>query len=200
MRKGEIPQFNEKWWKAARPAVMFTDPGLDRKLKDFEVAEDRFDYDKMLKALAEIRAMAKTCMDKCKPAIHSETIDALKKYPNLIDRKESDVRKKQTEYKQRLAQKAAQQAPPQKFGSQVVIWERDVAAEVRKLYAAKWLDFKGAVVKLKLDDEILDVLEKEDDYATPAYMVDDANDLCKKVVDEIIRKARSFEPALAKGK
>jgi hypothetical protein len=200
MRKGEIPQFSEKWWKAARPAVMFTDPGLDKKLKDFEVAEDRFDYDKMLNALAEIRGMAKICMDKCKPAIHAETIEALKKYPNLIVQKENDVRKKQAEYKQRMAQKAAQQAPPQQFGSPVVIWKRDIAAEVRKQYAAKWLDFKGAVVQLKLDDKILDVLEEEGDYATPAYMVDDANDLCKKTVDEIVRKARSAEPAMAKGK
>jgi hypothetical protein len=55
------------------------------------------------------------------------------------------------------------------------------------------------VVQLKLNEDILDVLEKEEDHATPAFMVDDANELCEKVVDEIIAKARSLEPSLLKG-
>jgi hypothetical protein len=193
MKKGETPQFNEQWWKKARP-LLFTDPGLDKKLKDYEVAEDQFNYDKMLKSLGEIREMAKTIVGKCKD---TDTVEALKKYPNLISQKETEIKKKQIDAKAKESQNG--KPAPQKVGGPVVIWKRDVAEEVKKKYAAKWLDFKGCVVQLKLNEDILDVLEKEEDHATPAFMVDDANELCEKVVDEIIAKARSLEPSLLKG-
>src|ERR1039457_4260718 len=194
MKKGETPQFNEAWWKEGRP-LLFSDPGLDKKLKEYEVAEDQFAYDKMLKSLGEIREMAKTIVGKCKDA---DTVEALKKYPNLISTKETEIKKKIAEAKAKESQNG--NPAPQKMGGPVVIWSRDVAEQVTKKYAAKWLDFKGCVVQLKLNDDILKVLEKEEDHATPAFMVDDANELCDKVVDEIVAKARSLEPGLLKGR
>jgi len=143
--------------------------------------------------------MSKTTIDKCKPAIHADTIEVLKKYPALITVKTTEIKKKQTEAQQR-ATTASSKAPPQKMGGAVVIWKRDVSAEVQKKYPAKWLNWKGAVVQLKLNEDILDVLENEGDHATPAFMVDDANEACDKVVDEIIAKARSYEPLLVSGK
>jgi hypothetical protein len=193
MKKGEIPQFNEAWWKKARP-LLFTDPGLDKKLKDYEVAEDQFAYEKMLKSLGDIREMAKTIVGKCKDA---DTVEAMKKYPNLISTKENEIKKKISEAK---LKESENKPVPQKIGGSVVIWKRDVAEEVKKKYPVKWLDFKGCIVQLKLNDDILDVLEKEGDHATPAFMVDDANELCEKVVDELIAKAKLQEPALKKGK
>jgi hypothetical protein len=175
MKKGETPQFNEQWWKKARP-LLFTDPGLDKKLKDYEVAEDQFNYDKMLKSLGEIREMAKTIVGKCKD---TDTVEALKKYPNLISQKETEIKKKQIEAKAKESQNG--KPAPQKVGGPVVIWKRDVAEEVKKKYAAKWLDFKGCVVALAGADAGVGFKEATNalDYYNTAQGL--ANDLLSEV-------------------
>ena len=53
--------------------------------------------------------------------------------------------------------------------------------------------FSGYEVKLKLNDDILDVLEAEGDYATPQFMVEDAQDLCKVTVEKIVKAGKQVD-------
>ncbi len=198
MKKGDTPELNEQWWLKNRPIrPRFSDPGLDKKLKAYEVAEDRFDYEKMLIALADIRSMAIKTISACKPAFHADSIEeVLKKYPSVIGPKEAAIKKKLVEAKQKAASKSA--VRPQKIGSPVVIWSRTLEDQVKKKNPPDWLSIKGFKFELKINDDILDVLEEEKDHATPAFMAQDAEELFQEVVEEIVAEAKAIEPKVRK--
>ena len=86
------------------------------------------------------------------------------------------------------------------MGKDVVIWKMDVSAEVKKAVDFQWLEtFKGFGLELKLNDDILDVLEAESDFTTPAFMVEDAQEIGKETVDAIVAAAGKIDAA-SKGK
>ncbi|MCZ6837547.1 MAG: hypothetical protein O7G85_17360 [Planctomycetota bacterium] len=191
MKKGATPELNQKWWSKNK-AKTLKKTGLGDALKSYEVAIDLMDDPRALKSLSDVKKKVAGAFGLCKKKekFYSDTIAALKKYPGIIQKEETRLAKKIKE----LTKGGGAAAPPkQKVGKDVVIWKRDIASEVKKIFSPDWLkDWKGTIVQLKLNDDILDVLEKEEDYATPAFMVEDAQDACKKTVTAIAKIAANI--------
>lgn len=197
MKKGATPELRQKWWSKNK-AMTLKKTGLGAALKDYEVAEDLMDYERMLDSLSAVKKKVATAFAACDRKRHAETLEALKKYPSIIQKKETEIKKKIKDEAARAANATA--APKQKVGTKVVIWQRDVAEEVKKKYNPPWMSkFSGYVVKLRLNDDILRVLKAEGDLATPQFMVEDAQDLCAATVEKIIKVGRNAERA-AQGK
>jgi hypothetical protein len=78
--------------------------------------------------------------------------------------------------------------------SRVVIWKRDIDAEVKKVYKCHTLpDIKGFHVQLELSGQILDALEKEKDHRTPALMVEDAQEACAATVAVLAKHLEALD-------
>jgi hypothetical protein len=78
--------------------------------------------------------------------------------------------------------------------SDVVIWKVDLADELKKSYKSKVLpNLKGYGVELTLDDDILDILEKEKDRVTPQRMIEDAQGDCANTVDSLAAKLKALD-------
>jgi len=189
MKKGAVPKLESKWWSKNK-AKTLSKTGLGAALKTYEVAIDQLDEAKAIKALGDVKKKIAIGVTACKKrsSFYSETLAALTKYGPIISKEETRLKKRLQELK------AAAAPPKQKVGKDVVIWKRDVSELVKKQFKPDWLvPWKGAEVKLKLNDDILDVLEKEDDLATPQFMVEDAQDACKSTVAEIVKKAKEID-------
>lgn len=167
--------------------------GLGKALKNFEVAEDMMDYKRMLKALSEVKKKLAVALKACNPKRHKETIAAIKKYPGVIQKREVEIKAK---IKEVAARDAAPEVPKQKVGKSIVIWKKDLGPEVLKKYKPAWVkDLKGYELSLTLNDDLLNILEKEGDYITPQQMVDDANERTKKIVSQMIVEIIKIEDA-----
>ncbi len=188
MKKGAVPELNHKWWSKNKAKTMGK-TGLGNALKDYEVAVERNDPVKMQKALSNVKKKLPVALNACNKKLHAETIAAIKKYPSVIQKAEVALKK-------RIADQASAPAatPKQKVGKNVTIWKWDVSKEVLKKYSPDWLEvFKGFELKLTLNDDILDVLEKEGDLVTPAYMVEDAQAVGKAVVDALVAGLKDID-------
>lgn len=195
MKKNAVPELSQKWWSKNKAKTM-KKSGLGNALKDFEVAEDLMDYDRMLKALSEVKKKVVVALQGCNEKAHAETIAALKKYPGVIQKRETEIKAKQKEV---AARAPAQDAPKQKLGKSVVIWKKDLGADLLKLYKPAWVkDIKGYEFKLTLNEDLLDVLEAEGDLVTPQQMVDDANELTKKLLSALVKLMKQVEAAADK--
>lgn len=193
MKKGAIPELNQKWWSKNKAKTMGKS-GLGKALKDFEVAEEVNDPAKMLKALSEVKKKLAVALKACNEKMHKDTIAAIKKYPGIIQKRETEIKKKMA------AAPSGGAAPKQKIGKDVTVWKRDISKEVLKVYSPDWLEtFRGFELKLTLNDDILDVLEAEGDLVTPAYMVEDAQKVGKAVIASIVQTMKKIDAA-SKGK
>lgn len=193
MKKGATPELSQKWWSKNK-ATTLSKTGLGAALTRYEVAvDDKFNFDKQLKELKGVNALVKKAVGKCNKKLHAETLAALGKYPDIIKKKAKELQAKKDADDKKKA--AGGSAPlKQKVGKGVTIWKRDITQEVKKKYKGPVLKkFSGYAVALTLNDDILDVLEDEGDYATPAFMVEDAQKLCKATVDNIAKKAQIVE-------
>ncbi len=198
MKKNAVPELNYKWWKKNK-AVTMKSSGLGKALTLFEAAEDQMDWDKALKALSEVKKKVVVAIGCCNKKLHAETIAALKKYPSVIQKKETELKAKKKAAEDRA--KAPTTAPKQKVGKSVVIWSRDIGAEALKKYKAKNIkQVKGYELKLTLNDDILDVLEEEGDLVTPAYMAEDAEKLGQKAIADVVGLLKKFDEAYEKAK
>lgn len=196
MKKNAIPELNYKWWKKNKAKTMKTS-GLGKTLTAFEVAEDQMDWAKALKALSEVKKKIVPAISACDSKLHSDTIAALKKYTGVIQKKEVELKGKQAAQAKRDAAPAP--VAKQKVGKDVVIWSRDIGVEALKKYKAKNINsLKGYVLKLKLNDDILDVLEAEGDLVTPAYMAEDAEKLGQKLIGDLAIMLKKFDAAYDK--
>ena len=195
MKKNAVPELNQKWWSKNK-AKTLKKTGLGKALKDFEVAEELMDHDRMLTALSDVKKKVAAAQQECSTKSHAETIAALKKYPGLIQKRETEIKAKK---KQVAARSAAPAAPKQKVGKSVVIWKKDLGKELLKIYNPPWVkDIKGYEFKLSLNDDLLDVLEAEGDYVTPQQMVDDANELTGKLLSALVKQMKQIEAAADK--
>jgi hypothetical protein len=187
MKKGVTPQLDSKWW-AKNKAKTLTKTGIANALRNYEVAQAKKDDQRVLKTLSELKKAVANGVSKANPKLHADTIAALKKYPKII---EAQIKLAN----ERIARAAkATSAPKQKMGKDVVIWSIDVGVEVQKKFKPAWLEsFKGYKMGLKLNDDILKVLEDEEDYVTPAFMVEDAQDVGKETVDAIVDAAKKVD-------
>jgi hypothetical protein len=79
------------------------------------------------------------------------------------------------------------------------VWSRDIGSEVNKIYKCATLpNLKGWEVSLEIGREILDILEKEDDFRTPALMVEDAQDCCKNTCETIVKYLQELDKKCTK--
>ncbi len=193
MKKGAIPELNYKWWSKNKAKTMGKS-GLGKALKDYEVAQELNDPKRMLKALAEVLKKVGVAQKACNASAHKETLAALKKYPDIIKKRAAEIKQ------QAAAPSDSGPAPKQKIGKDVTLWKWDVSKEVLSQYKPDWLEnFKGYELKLTLNGDILDVLEKEGDYVTPQQMVDDAQVAGKAVVATLVKALKNIDAA-SKGK
>lgn len=190
MKKNAVPELNYKWWNKNKSKMM-KKSGLGKALTVYEAALDQMDWAKALKALSEVKKKVVVAIGACNKTLHADTIAALKKYPKIIQRAESDINAKQVAEQVRAAKPPA---PKQKIGKDVVIWKRDVGVEALKKYTPRHIGgIKGYTLQLKLNDDILDVLEAEEDYVTPAFMVEDAEKVGQKMISEIVDQLKKFD-------
>ena len=205
MKPGELPQFNEKWLKGARPkSVFFSDPGLDKKLKEFEVAQDLFEYERMLKILDAIGGLADRVADACKKfekinSDNANTIKAMERYPALIAQMKTKVKKSQAKARTEAQKHAANgdAVPPQQMGSPVLLYKADLAKEIAQTYKGRWFDFSGYRIELKINSDLIKIMDKSGPGGT-AFMVEDARDAVADAVKEISAKANEFGAVLDK--
>jgi hypothetical protein len=178
--------FTQKWWVKNRDAFLI-DPGLDKKLKAYEVAADLMDYGKMRTALKEVSQLVKTTLDLCNKhaTVHAKTIVILKNYPVEIKKKEAKIDLDEANFKKNAKPDAGEEpVEPQKVGAPVVVYQCDISKEVLSFGQIPWrlADYK---VNLTINSDILDLLEKKGGHSTAAAMVADAQDLCKAVANKI---------------
>jgi hypothetical protein len=191
MKKNATPELNYKWWNKNKAKTMKSS-GLGKALTAFEVAEDQMNWDKALKALSEVKKKVVVAIGACNTKLHSDTIAGLKKYPSVIQKKEVEIKAKQKDQADR--DNAGSSATKQKVGKAVVIWKRDIGVEALKKYKARNINsLKGYELKLKLNDDILDVLEAEDDLVTPAYMAEDAEKVGQKIIADVAVLLKKFD-------
>ena len=190
MKAGATPELDSKWWSKNK-AFTLKKTGIGEALRNYEVARAKEDDELVLKRLSELKRAIANGVKKADAKKHAETIAALKKMPKLI---EEQIKLANTRMKND-AEAAKNPAPAkQKMGKDVVIWSIDVGVEVQKKFKPAWLEsFKGYKMGLKLNDDILKVLEDEGDYVTPAFMVEDAQKVGADVVDAIVAAARKVD-------
>ena len=197
MKKGETPKLDYKWWSKNKAKTM-KKSGLGKAIQDYEVAVVKDDPQLMLDKLSEVKKKVVKAIDCCNKKLHAETIEALKKFPGVIQKQQKVIEDRIKREKD--AASAPAQPPKQKIGKDVVIWKRDISAEVLKKYKPEWLtDFKDVKLALKLNDDILDVLEAEGDLVTPAYMAEDAEEVGKELTAKLVEGLKHID-ASSKGK
>ncbi len=198
MKKNAVPELNYKWWKKNK-AVTMKASGLGKALTAFEAAEDQMDWDKALKALSEVKKKVVVAIGCCDKKRHAETIAALKKYPAIIQKKEVELKARKKAADDRA--KTSAPAPRQKVAKDVVIWKRDIGVEALKKYKARNIkQLKGYELQLKLNGDLLDVLEAEGDLVTPAQMAEDAEKLGQKIIADVVTLLKKFDAAYDKAK
>ena len=167
---------DQKWWNKNKGLLVPT--GFGKLLGAYEIVADQLDYAKQLTALAAIenalqKVIAASVKDK-------DTVAVLRKFPALINIKKSEAKKKLEEEKNKPQ---VQTAPPQKIQGKEVLWSRDVAEQVAK--EVDWLKAKDYKVNLLVNGDVLDLLDKLDGGSTTAFMMQDAETICRKYVEVI---------------
>lgn len=172
MRAGATPELTASWWKKNK-AKTLTQTGVSKALLNYEkwaTLDRNADIPKQIRALEDVKRAVQSASRKANPRLHRETIAALKNYPKVIDARLTVLRRQQAAVPAAASRR-----------SEVVIWERDIAKELNR-----WLNTNRAkfgeelprvprgMIKLKLNDDILDILEENKDLVTPAQMVEDA--------------------------
>jgi hypothetical protein len=96
-------------WKKAKAATL-KDPGLDKKLADWEKAKNQLDkspsiaeFKKCAAALKDVVATAKTTQDKCNKTLHKDTITFLGGYPAAAAKIANGLQKQGEDYSKRVA-------------------------------------------------------------------------------------------------
>lgn len=191
MKKGVKPELSARWWTRNKAGTLGK-TGLGAALKEYEVAEDLMDYARMLKALRGVEKSVKIATGKCNRSLHAETLQALKKYPSVIAMKKAQTMKKNAAEKEQAA------PPKQKVGKKVVIWSRDVSKEIHKVCPAAAPSGFKANVELRLNDDILDILEKERGHDVAAFMVEDAQKACAATVASIVKTYKDCAKLVAR--
>jgi hypothetical protein len=188
MKKGAVPELSHKWWSKNK-GVTVPSTGLGDALKDYEIEKNKssMDYEIMLARLDTVETVAAKAITKCNKTLHAETIEALKKYPGVIKTERAWINKNYEAYKKKFEDEVSGKTPVQKMGGPVVIFERNLGEQVtKKVGKLKNINFKlGIKIKLTLNDDILDLMEKAQTSSDAAFMAEEANNRCQKLIDDI---------------
>lgn len=187
MKKNEKPQLDAGWWRKSKAKTLPT-TGLGKALDVYEARLDKFQWTQALTALKDVEKCAAIGVKKGSSVMHKDTIEVLKKFPALIKKEKSRIDGKIKEEAQRAASATASKPPKQKVGKAVVIWSKDFGKEFMKRYGKQhaWIkQMSGPEFALKLNDDVLDVLEKEGADVLAFRMIEQANKLFPQVMDEL---------------
>ena len=192
------PELDQKWWSKNKPTLS-KKTGLGDALKDFQIAEDKGDYDDMLKKLSEVKKKVAGAVTLMKGK--TDTVAVLKKYPKIILAEEKRIEKLKSDAEERASAASSAPAPKQKIGSDVVIWKRDFGAEIMKQTKHDWLgNIRNFTLEQKLNDDILDVFEAEGDLVTPAKIAEDSEKICRAAVKDMVTFIDKMDSAIQSGK
>jgi chromosome segregation ATPase len=100
MKKGAVPQLDSTWWEQNKGKTV-PNAGLTAALKAFESMSGKIDdkcrTDVMHETLAKLDEVAKAVkatLTKCNKKLHQETMEALERYDDVIDRFRGPIEKK----------------------------------------------------------------------------------------------------------
>ena len=212
MKKGATPELDSKWWSKNKAKTM-KKSGLGAELKAFEVLKAKAElggqsdaevaqaYAKAVAQLKKVKTKLPVALKACNDKLHKETIEAIKKYPKIIQAEETRMTQLAKDYaaKAKAPADAGGAAPKQKKGKPGQIWGKNIWKELDKVYKIDWVEkSKGGNLELVLNWDIIEALEKEGDYVTPQQMVDDCNALFKKLLTDVVTTAKKIDAAVGK--
>ncbi|MEW9921695.1 hypothetical protein AB2B41_18970 [Marimonas sp. MJW-29] len=213
MKKGATPELDSKWWSKNKAKTM-KKSGLGAELKSFETLKAKAElsgqtdaeiakaYADTLKQLKVVKTKIPVAIKACNDKLHKDTVEALKKYPKIIQAEETRLTQLAKDYAAKAkggGKKDDATAPKQKKGKPGKIWGKNVWTELAKVYKTDWIkQAKGGDLELVLNSDIIDVLEDEGDYVTPQQMVDDCNALFKRLLKDVVDTARKIDAAVGK--
>ncbi|SEK03329.1 hypothetical protein SAMN05444007_11270 [Cribrihabitans marinus] len=200
MKKGMTPQLDHKWWSKNKPTFLGK-TGLGDALKDYAIAVDKFEHEAARKALVQVGKAVGVATKKCSDRTQKTTKEVLGKYDTVIKKADDELKDRIAgEQKKAAAGSGSAPVPPQKIGKDVVVWKRDIGERVMKKVKLDWLNkVNGFTLEQKLNDDILDVFEKEGDYVTPQQIVDDSEKIGEAAVAAIVKDLNKID-ALIKAK
>jgi hypothetical protein len=185
MKKNANIELDAKWWRK-NAALTLSNKSFGTALANYQISKDKLDYDKMQSALMAVEKERIVCLRACNKTFHNETINALNQYKKLIKKEQDKVTKDASAFRNKVV------TPKQKVGKAIVIWSKDIGPEVYKGVKEDWIKGLKCNLSLKLDENILNVLEDEGDYVTPAFMVEDAQDIAKETTVAIVAGLRKY--------
>jgi hypothetical protein len=188
MKSTDTPKFEQQWWKKNK-GLLVPETGFGKLLGAYEVAEDQMDYAAQITALDKIEVALPKVIQLCKK--DNDTVTVLKKFPNLIAGKKRDAKKKLDEEKQKPQ---VTTPPKQQMKGLEVLWSRDFGEQVTK--EVKWVNMKGYKVELKVNADGLDLLDKVDGGSTAAFMMQDAETICRKYVAVFVKDLNNLDQKL----
>lgn len=211
MKKGATPELDSKWWSKNKAKTM-KKSGLGAELKSFETLKAKAElsgqtdeeiakaYTETLKQLKVVKTKIPVALKACNEKLHKETIEAIKKYPKVIQAEETRLTQLAKDYAAKAKSSAGgTAAPKQKKGKPGQIWSKNIWKELAKVYKADWIkQAKGGDLELVLNWDIIDALEAEGDYVTPQQMVDDSNALFKRLLKDVVETAQKIDGAVGK--
>lgn len=197
MKKGENPQFSSAWWKKNKAKTLLK-TGISEALREWEIAYNggNTDYPRALKALAGLDKAVANGLGKANKTLHGETIECLRKFPAAIAKKKKEVQQNYDAYQKNFMKAASEEKPVQKIGAPEVLWKGDLIREIAKDAKLKNIEVAGsAPFALKLNKDLVELLRKEKDRVSPAFMVEAA----QKALDVAVKEAvKALEAADAK--
>jgi len=118
----------------------------------------------------------------------------------VIKTEEAWIKKNYEAYKKRFDDEASGKVPVQKVGGPVIVWKREIGKLVLQGVKLKNItNLKiNVTMQLKLNDDILDILEEAEDNVSAALMSEAAEKLGKKLVADIIHILDKADTAVGK--
>lgn len=190
------PKFTKKWWDDNKPVTLVAKTGVGKALVQYGMAREKFDDDKILEALDAIEVGLKKATKESNKVLHADFRKAMVLMTATVEEERVEIKARKVEAAKadmietvKKDDKGKAEAVKQSVGKSVVVWEQDVAKLVKdKVKDVDWItDMKGWKLSLTLNEDILDVLEKEEDYTTPAFMVQDAQEIGDETADAIVK-------------
>lgn len=201
------PKFTKKWWDENKPTTLIAKTGVGKAMVQYGMAREKFNDDGILTALDDIEVGIKKATKESNKTLHADFRKALLVMTTMVEDERVEIKARKVEAakadmietvdKKPDGAKAKTEVPKQSIGKSVVVWEQDIAKLVKeKMKDIDWItDFKGWNLSLTLNNDILELLEEKEDFTTPAFMVQDAQEIGDDTADAIVKWIESIEKA-----
>ena len=200
------PKFTKKWWDENKPVTLLAKTGVGKAMVQYGMAREKFDDVKILEALDEIETGLKKATKESNKTLHADFRKALLLMTTTVEDERTEIKARKIAAQKadmietvddKKETKVKTEVVKQSIGKSVVVWEQDVAKLVTdRLKDVDWItNFKGWKLNLTLNDDILKLLEEKEDYTTPAFMVQDAQEIGDATADAIVKWIDSIQKA-----